>query len=101
MATDKIRIKFKSYDAKKLDEDIQKIISVVTKYGSRVVGPIPLPTKKKMFCVNRSPHVDKKSREQFQFCVHKRLVYLIDSTPQTMTALMSIEVSPEVYVKIM
>ena len=54
MATDKIRIKFKSYDAKKLDVDIQKIISVVTKYGSRVVGPIPLPTKKKMFCVNRS-----------------------------------------------
>ena len=72
----------------------------MTKYGSRVVGPIPLPTKKKMFCVNRSPHVDKKSREQFQFCVHKRLVYLIDSTPQTMTALMSIDVSPEVDIKI-
>ena len=61
MANNKVRIKFKSYDAKKLDDDIKNIISVVTRYGSRAIGPIPLPTKKKLFCVNRSPHVDKNS----------------------------------------
>lgn len=100
MAGQRIHINFRSYDAKQLDQNIQNIISVVKKTGSKVVGPIPLPTKKKSFCVNRSPHVDKKSREQFQYCVHKRLLYIEDTTQQTMDSLMKIETFPCVDIKI-
>ena len=101
MAKEKIRITFKSYDAKQLDIDIKKIIGVVTKTGSNVIGPIFLPTKKKSFCVNRSPHVDKKSREQFQYCIHKRLVYITDITQQTMNSLSKgVAASPGVDIKI-
>ena len=100
MAAQRIHINFRSYDAKQLDHNIKNIISVVEKTGSRVIGPIPLPTRKKVFCVNRSPHVDKKSREQFQYCVHKRLLYIENTTPHTMNALMAIETFPGVDIKI-
>jgi small subunit ribosomal protein S10 len=91
MKKQRIHISFKSYDAKQLDKNIQNIITVVKGKGSKVVGPIPLPTKKKVFCVNRSPHVDKKSREQFQYCVYKRLLYIENVTKETMDSLMEVK----------
>ena len=100
MVAERIYINFQSYDAKQLDENIKKIIGVTKRTGSKIVGPIPLPTKKKSFCVNRSPHVDKKSREQFQYYIHKRLVYIENATEQTMNSLMAIEVFPGVDIKI-
>ena len=100
MTKRRIPIHFRSYDAKQLDQNIQNIISVVKKTGSEVIGPIFLPTKKKVYCVNRSPHVDKKSREQFQYCVHKRLLYIEDASNQTMNSLMEIETFPCVDIKI-
>lgn len=99
MAADKLKINFKFYDSKQLDYDIKKIISVVEKTGARIVGPINLPTRTKVFCVNRSPHVDKKSREQFHVCMHKRVVYILDPSPQVMNSLSNVEVSPGVDIK--
>ena len=89
----KIRINFKAYDAKLLDKAVGEIVSIVRRTGASVVGPIPLPTRINKFCVLRSPHVDKKSREQFEVRTHKRLMYIKDTTPQTMDSLMKIDVS--------
>ncbi|MGK0288995.1 MAG: small subunit ribosomal protein S10 [bacterium] len=96
----RIRVNFKAYDAKALDRAIGEIASIVRRTGASIVGPIPLPTKKQKFCVLRSPHVNKKSREQFEIRTHKRLVYIEDTTPQTMDHLMKMEVSPGVQVDI-
>ncbi len=87
----KIRIKLKSYDYKILDESVSRIVSTVERSGARVVGPIPLPTERRVFCVLRSPHVDKKSREHFEIRTHKRLIDILHPTTQTVEHLSSLD----------
>lgn len=96
----KIRVNFKAFDAKQLDKAVREIVSIVRRTGANVVGPIPLPTKKQKICVLRSPHINKKSREQFEINTHKRLLYITETTPQTMDSLMKLDVSAGVQVDI-
>jgi small subunit ribosomal protein S10 len=91
MAKEKIRIRLKSYDHRLLDQSAQKIVETVKKAGSTVNGPIPLPTDKEIFTILRSPHVNKDSREQFERRTHKRLIEIVEPNPQTIDALMHIE----------
>ena len=93
----KIRIRLKAYDHKLLDQSASDIVDTANKTGAKVVGPIPLPTQINKFCVLRSPHVDKKSREQFEMRTHKRL---LEPTQQTVDALMKLDLSPGVDVEI-
>ena len=96
----RIRIRLKSFDYKVLDQSVERIISTAERSGAKVVGPIPLPTEKKIFCVLRSPHVDKKSREHFEMRTHKRLLDIVDPTPQTVDALMKLDLAAGVDVEI-
>ncbi|MBN1633369.1 MAG: 30S ribosomal protein S10 [Ignavibacteria bacterium] len=91
MATQKIRIKLKSYDHTLLDIWTAKIIKTVKSTGAIVSGPIPLPTKKNVYTVLRSPHVDKKSREQFETRSHKRLIDILNSSNKTVDALTKLD----------
>ncbi|RME43843.1 MAG: 30S ribosomal protein S10 [Deltaproteobacteria bacterium] len=100
MQTQKIRIKVKAYDHKILDQSVNEIADTARRTGARVSGPIPLPTRIEKFCVLRSPHIDKKSREQFEIRTHKRLVDILDPTPQTVDALMQLDLSAGVEVEI-
>ena len=84
----KIRIKLKSYDFNLVDKSAEKIVKTVKMTGALVSGPIPLPTHKKIYTVLRSPHVNKKAREQFQLCSYKRLLDIYNSTSKTVDALM-------------
>ncbi|MFO7638664.1 MAG: 30S ribosomal protein S10 [bacterium] len=96
----KIRIKLKAYDHRVLDQSAQDIVEVAKRTGARVCGPIPLPTKRTLFTVLRSPHIDKRSREQFELRVHKRLVDISDATTDMVDALMKLEVPAGVEVEI-
>ena len=96
----KIRIKLKSYDHNLVDRSAEKIVKTVKSTGAVVTGPIPLPTHKKLFTVLRSPHVNKKAREQFEIRTHKRLMYLLEPTPQTIDALNRLVLSAGVDVRI-
>ena len=96
----KIRIKLKSYDHNLVDKSAEKIIKAVKNTGAIVSGPIPLPTKKEKFTVLRSPHVNKKAREQFQICTYKRLIDIHSSSPKTVDALMKLELASGVDVEI-
>lgn len=98
--TQKIRIKLKSYDHNLVDKSAAKIVEAVKKTGAVVSGPVPLPTRKEKFTVLRSPHVNKKSREQFQLCTYKRLVDILSSSPKTVDALMKLELPSGVDVEI-
>ena len=89
----KIKVRFKAYDDKLLDQTVGEIVHTVRRTGAQIVGPIPLPTRINKYTVLRSPHVDKKSREQFEVRTHKRLLYIMDTTPQTMEALMRLDIS--------
>ncbi len=100
MAGQKIRIRLKGYDHKILDKSAQEILETVQRTGARVSGPVPLPTRIEKFCVLRSPHIDKKSREQFEIRTHKRLLDILEPTQQTVDALMKLELSPGVDVEI-
>ncbi|MBN98701.1 MAG: 30S ribosomal protein S10 [Gemmatimonadetes bacterium] len=91
MAVDRIRIRLKAYDHAALDRSVDEIVQTVRRSGARIAGPVPLPTSRTVYTVLRSPHVDKKSREQFETRVHKRLVDIYDSTPQTVDALMKLD----------
>ncbi len=91
MAVDRIRIRLKAYDHVALDRSVDEIVQTVKRSGARIAGPVPLPTTRSIYTVLRSPHVDKKSREQFQTLVHKRLIDIYDSTPQTVDALMKLD----------
>ena len=95
-----IRIKLKAYDNYVVDESARKIAETVIKTQAKVKGPIPLPTKIHRYCVIRSPHVDKKSREQFEMRTHKRLIDIVNPTPQTVDALMNLDISSGVNVEI-
>ncbi|WIF88559.1 30S ribosomal protein S10 [Acholeplasma laidlawii] len=91
MAKDIIKISLKAYDHRLIDQDAKKIIESVEKTGVVVQGPIPLPTKKEIFTVLRSPHVNKDSREQFERRTHKRLIQILDPNSKTIDALMRID----------
>ena len=96
----KIRIKLKSYDYNLVDKSAEKIVKTVKTTGAVVNGPIPLPTHKRLYTVLRSPHVNKKAREQFEIRTHKRLLDIIDPTPQTVDALMKLDLAAGVDVEI-
>jgi small subunit ribosomal protein S10 len=100
MVNQKIRIKLKSYDHNLIDKSAEKIVRSVKVTGAIVNGPIPLPTEKKKYTVLRSPHVNKKAREQFQLCSHKRLLDIYSSTSKTVDALMKLELPSGVDVEI-
>ncbi len=100
MIKTKIRIRLKAYDHKLLDQSSMDIVDTARKTGAKVVGPIPLPTRINKFCVLRSPHVNKKSREQFEIRTHKRLMDILEPTQQTVDALMKLDLSPGVDVEI-
>ena len=87
----RIRIRLKAYDHAALDRSVDEIVQTVRRSGARIAGPVPLPTSRTIYTVLRSPHVDKKSREQFETRIHKRLVDIYDSTPQTVDALMKLD----------
>ncbi len=96
----KIRIKLKSYDHNLLDKSAEKIVKTVKSTGAVVSGPIPLPTHKRVYTVLRSPHVNKKAREQFELCAYKRLMDIYSSSSKTVDALMKLELPSGVDVEI-
>ena len=100
MLNQKIRICLRAYDHKLLDQSVGEIVNTVKKTGANVAGPIPLPTVINKYCVLRSPHVDKKSREQFEIRTHKRILDTIDPSQQTVDALMKLDLSAGVDVEI-
>ena len=100
MADQKIRIRLKAYDHRLIDRSASEIVETAKRTGARVAGPIPLPTVKNKWTVLRSPHVDKKSREQFEIRTHKRLMDILDPTPQTVDALMKLDLPAGVDVEI-
>tara|TARA_B100001123_G_scaffold13181_1_gene15208 strand:+ start:42 stop:350 length:309 start_codon:yes stop_codon:yes gene_type:complete len=95
-----IRIHLRAYDNKILDLSTIEIVNTAKRTGARVKGPIPLPTKKEVFTVLRSPHIDKKSREQFETRTHKRLIDILGPTPQTVEALMKLDLASGVDIEI-
>ncbi|MGO9304339.1 MAG: 30S ribosomal protein S10 [Candidatus Korobacteraceae bacterium] len=97
---ERIRIRLKAYDYRILDQSTSEIVSTATRTGATIAGPIPLPTVKNKYCVLRSPHVDKKSREQFEIRTHKRLLDILEPTQQTVDALMKLELPAGVDVEI-
>jgi small subunit ribosomal protein S10 len=96
----KIRLKLKAFDHKLLDVSMTEIVDTVKKTGATIVGPVPLPTKREVFTVLRSPHVDKKSREQFQLKTHKRVMDILDPTAKTVDALRKLDLPAGVDVEI-
>ena len=96
----KIRIRLKAYDHKLLDQAVGESVESARRTGASLAGPIPLPTRINRYTVLRSPHVDKKSREQFEIRTHKRLIDIVDPTPQTLDALMKLDLSAGVDVEI-
>jgi len=96
----KIRIRIKAYDHMLLDKSTDKIVRTAKNTGALVLGPIPLPSKRSIFTVNRSVHVDKKSREQFQIKVHKRIIDLLNSSSKTVDALMKLDMPAGVDIEI-
>lgn len=100
MENQKIRIKLKAFEHRVLDKAVKDIVNTAKRTGARVIGPIPLPTRIEKYAVIRSPHVDKKSREQFEIRTHKRLIDIFEHNPQTIDALMKLELSAGVDVEI-
>ena len=100
MKKQKIRLTLKSYDHQLLDKAVKQIVLAVRRTGSHVVGPVPLPNNRKCFTVLRSPHVDKKSREQFELITHRRMLDIVAPSDQTMDALMKLSISSGVDVEI-
>ncbi len=100
MLRERIRIRLKAYDHRVLDQSTTEIVETAKKTGAQVAGPIPLPTMKNRYTVLRSPHVDKKSREQFEIRTHKRLLDILDPTQDTVDALMKLDLPAGVDVEI-
>ena len=99
-AANKIRIRLKAYDHRLLDQSASEIVDTAKRTGARVAGPIPLPTRINKYTVLRGPHIDKKSREQFEIRTHKRLLDILDPTQRTLDALMKLDLSAGVDVEI-
>ncbi|KZD01132.1 MAG: 30S ribosomal protein S10 [Alphaproteobacteria bacterium] len=100
MDTQNIRIRLKAFDHRLLDQSTKEIVNTAKRTGARVCGPVPLPTRIEKFTVLRGPHIDKKSREQFEIRTHKRLLDIVDPTPQTVDALMKLDLAAGVDVEI-
>ena len=100
MARQRIRIRLKAFDHKLLDSSTEQIVGTAQRMGAKVAGPVPLPTRIERFTVLRSPHIDKKSREQFEMRTHKRVLDIVDPTPQTVDALMKLDLAAGVDVEI-
>ncbi len=100
MENQNIRIRLKAYDHRVLDQSASEIVITARRTGAQVCGPIPLPTRIERFTVLRGPHIDKKSREQFEIRTHKRLLDIVDPTPQTVDALMKLDLAAGVDVEI-
>ena len=100
MAATTIRIRLKSFDHRMIDKSAADIVRTAKNTGARISGPVPLPNKRSVYTVLRSPHVDKKSREQFETRIHKRLIDIMDTTPQTIDSLMKLDLPAGVEVEI-
>lgn len=100
MAKQRIRICLKTYDHKMLDNSARRILDAVSKYEAKIRGPIPMPTEIRKFCVLRAPHVNKKSREQFEMRTHKRLIDIEDPSPEIVDALMKLDLPSGVNIEI-
>ena len=100
MDSQNIRIRLKAFDHRVLDQSTSEIVNTAKRTGAQVRGPIPLPTRIERVTVNRSPHIDKKSREQFEIRTHKRVLDIVDPTPQTVDALMKLDLAAGVDVEI-
>ena len=100
MTGQRIRIKLRAYDHRMLDQSAKDIVETAKRTGARVAGPIPIPTRIERYTMNRSPHADKKSMEQFEIRTHKRLIDIFEPTPQTVDALMKLDLPAGVDVEI-
>ena len=100
MAGQSIRIKLKAYDHTLIDKSTERIVRNAKSAGDAISGPIPIPTRRTVYTVNRSPHVDKKSREQFETRIHNRLIDILNASPKTVDALMKLELPAGVDVEI-
>jgi small subunit ribosomal protein S10 len=100
VADDKIRIKLRAYDHEVIDSSAKKIVDIVTRTGAKVAGPVPLPTEKNVFCVIRSPHKYKDSREHFEKRTHKRLIDILSPNPKTIDSLMRLDLPAGVDINI-
>ena len=98
--TEKIRIRLEAYDSEILDQSAKEIVETAKRTGAKVCGPVPLPTRIERYTVLRSPHIDKKSREQFEIRTHKRIVDITEPTAKTMDALGRLNLPAGVYVKV-
>lgn len=96
----KIRIKLKAYDYRLLDNSVMEIVKSARNTGAKIIGPVPLPTEKTVYTVLRSPHVDKKSQDQFEMRIHKRVIDIMNPTPQTTSALKKLSLPAGVHVEI-
>jgi small subunit ribosomal protein S10 len=99
-AQQKIRIRLKAYDHEVIDQSARKIVDQAVRSGARVTGPVPLPTERAVYCVIRSPHKDKDSREHFEMRTHKRLIDILDPTPKTVDQLMRLDLPAGVDIEI-
>ena len=100
MSTEKIKIRMEAYDHEILDKYALELVDTAKKTGAQVSGPVPLPTRIERYTVLRSPHIDKKSREQFEMRTHKRLIYILDTTPKTIEALTKLTMPAGVEIRI-
>jgi len=100
MAGDRIRIKLKAFDHKLLDQATEEIVRAARQTGAGISGPVPLPTERNVYCVIRSPFIDKESMEHFEIRTHKRLIDILNPDPRTVNALMSLEVASGVDIEI-
>ena len=100
MKKPKIRLALKSYDHQLLDKAVKQIVLTARRTGAQIIGPVPMPNKKRVFTVLRSPHVDKKSRDQFDLTTHRRVLDIVSPSDQTMDALMKLNISSGVDVEI-
>ena len=100
MKKQRIRLKLRSYDHRLLDKAVKQIVLTVKRTGAQLMGPVPLPNKRRCFTVLRSPHVNKKSREQFELTTHKRIMDIVSPSEKTMSALMKLNISSGVDVEI-
>jgi len=96
----KIRIKIKGYDSKVVDKATQQIIDTALRTGAKTVGPIPLPTKRRVFVTHKSPHVDSQSKEHFEINTHKRLIDIVDPTSKTIDSLTHLQLAAGVWIEI-
>ncbi len=99
-AQNKIRIRLKAFDNRVLDQSAEKIVNTAQKSGAKVVGPVPLPTQKKVWCVLKSPHVNKRGGEHYEIRIHKRLIDIVDPPSSTVDALMQLDLPAGVNVEI-